>query len=241
MLTAKYHEVTRVKRSGSVKRILKRQGLKAIRAWLDAKPERLEELRRSIDSRDTKTLVDLLGRVPTTEYVRELLQRAGDQEWYCEVASLLDVPKVSEGYRSIRVGEFWYRAIDVSPTLLRSSQPKLHQLEALRLKIDGVVNLRDESNQSEELCRDLDLEYFPIPVIDHEVPSHEQMEQFLHLTDRFKLLVHCFAGRGRTGLFVACYRVGRQGLDAAQALALTEKEVPGMRANQVEWVRNFTT
>ena len=225
-------------------RILKKQGMKQLRAWLDAEPARLEKLAHLLERGALEEVLSFLRQAPASSYRRTLERRIRELDSSgstCleEMAELLDHPATSEAYRSIRAGPFWYRALRVSPTLLRSSHPKRRGREVWGERIEGVVNLRAEAELSRELCESLGLEYFHIPVVDHEVPQVQQMQEFLTLAQDRRLLVHCFAGRGRTGLFVACYRIAVQGLSSAEALSLTEKEVPGLKPLQREWVEAF--
>jgi len=131
---------------------------------------------------------------------------------------------------------FPHRRVD--EWLLRSPQPKgdaLNQLTGLQ----RVVNLRQECQDSELLCRHLGLDYVWIPVPDMGVPEPEQIQEFLELFSRPRLtLVHCYAGQGRTGLFVACYRIFR-GMEVEAAIGCTDREVNsrGMRPSQRDWVR----
>lgn len=136
--------------------------------------------------------------------------------------------------------ELHYRALQVSPHLWRSCQPRLEHLQGFE-GLDGVLNLRAESEISRDLCSQLGLAYHHLPVVDDQAPTSGQVQRFLDLTRTGRWLVHCMAGRGRTGTFVACYRIA-QGLTVAEALRLTESEVQPINAVQrtfVEaWGRN---
>ncbi|MCE7869404.1 hypothetical protein DYH09_03395 [bacterium CPR1] len=128
----------------------------------------------------------------------------------------------------------------VDDWLYRSPQPSLADLTALReqgLKL--VVNLRQESEQSAEHCRELSLDYHFLSVPDQCVPQVGQVLDFLRQVQaRGPALVHCWAGQGRTGVFVACYRLAR-GIELEEAVALSDREAVtrGMREHQREWVR----
>ncbi|MEW6283811.1 MAG: dual specificity protein phosphatase family protein [Candidatus Eremiobacterota bacterium] len=134
----------------------------------------------------------------------------------------------------------------MAPHLVRGPQPNLTDLEMLRERgLGGVVNLRDESEQSRAYCLELGLEYHYIPVPDWTAPRIEQVEEFLRLmaeTPRTPLLVHCLGGIGRTGVMVSCWRIQR-GIPARQAVDLSHREVPWMSMNHeqlrflLEWER----
>lgn len=139
-----------------------------------------------------------------------------------------------------RAGDVFVPLVRVDEHLWRGPQPtaeSLRQMTGLR----AVVNLRRECSSSHGLAAEAGLHYLDIPVQDMSVPRFEQVVEFL---DHFRAegpapaLVHCFAGQGRTGLFVACYRIWR-GMDVEQAIALTDQETGrrGMRPSQRAWVR----
>ncbi len=134
----------------------------------------------------------------------------------------------------------------VSEQLLRSAQPDFEDL--LRLKgmgLRGLVNLREEAIESEFFARQCGLSYLHIPVVDWNLPSDQQVRQFLEFVfdkEHHPTLVHCAAGVGRTGTFVACYRIA-QGMDAREALRISNSESPlsGVAMNELQqnFVRQF--
>jgi protein-tyrosine phosphatase len=136
--------------------------------------------------------------------------------------------------------------LQVSAALYRSPQPDFEDL--LRLKshgISAVVNLREEAVESEFFARQAGLKYLHLAVVDWSLPSLEQVNEFLDFLESEQhrpALVHCAAGVGRTGLFVACYRI-RQGLEVEAAIKLSngESPLPGvtMNAAQQDFVRKF--
>lgn len=144
-------------------------------------------------------------------------------------------PEFVEAWQRRQRYQFTPRPLKVDRWLYRFRQPKAESLEGMQ----RVVNLRQESELSQELCQPLGLEYHWLPVPDMQTPHLDQVLTFLGLFVQPQVtLVHCFAGQGRTGLFVACYRIWR-GLAVEQAIALTDREIGsrGMREHQREWVR----
>lgn len=139
-----------------------------------------------------------------------------------------------------------FPVLRVSDQLLRSPQPDFEDL--IRLKAEGlrgVVNLRDEATESAFFAKQAGLSYLHLPVVDWDLPSLEQVEQFfqfLESSDNAPALVHCAMGVGRTGTFVGCYRV-RAGMGAQEAVELTnlESPLPGvtMNSEQMLFVTNF--
>lgn len=140
----------------------------------------------------------------------------------------------------------FFPVLQVSEHLYRSPQPDFEDL--LRMKEQGlraVVNLRKEAVESEFFARQCGMVYLHLGVVDWKLPSVEQVETFIDfLSDPANrpALVHCAAGVGRTGTFVACYRVS-QGMPLEQALRLSNGESPlaGMTMNaiQQDFVKNF--
>lgn len=130
--------------------------------------------------------------------------------------------------------------IQVDANLLRSPQPRLSGLNYLKehYGLTGVINLREESQESQGLCEQAGLNYTWIAVEDEQTPQLSQVHQFLEASKSGISLVHCFAGQGRTGLFVAAYRAS-QGMPLEEAIALTDAEIfsRGMREGQRRWLR----
>lgn len=149
-----------------------------------------------------------------------------------------DVQQHSAKYRS-RASH-----VQVDAGLFRSPQPRLTALEHLKSQhgLTGVVNLREESQDSQALCAQAGLDYHWIPVEDMQVPRVEQVQEFLERVTSGVTLVHCWAGQGRTGLFVACYRIAR-GWEVTAAIEGTDQEIysRGMREGQREWVRHWAS
>lgn len=134
--------------------------------------------------------------------------------------------------------------LQVSEKLFRSPQPDFEDFLAFRGRgIKAVVNLREEATESAFFAKQAKLEYKYLPVVDWQLPSDEQVLEFLEFIESAgPALVHCAAGIGRTGTFVACYRV-QQGAEVETALELTNQETPleGVTMNeiQMDFVRGF--
>jgi protein tyrosine phosphatase (PTP) superfamily phosphohydrolase (DUF442 family) len=221
-----------------VEPILRRQGRKIARAWFDAEFGRLESFRNSLETADSDGVIFALERMGKSVYLERL--RKTPERWSEELEAILSLPPTSAAFLEVRKSELHYRAKRISPGLYRSCQPHLEHLQQLAqgISLTQVINLREESQVSREHCEKAGLDYHFIPVVDHGVPTVEQVEEFLQLLQTGVSLIHCLAGRGRTGIFVACYRI-RSGMEPVEALAVTEREVRPIRPHQQEWVLAF--
>ncbi len=76
----------------------------------------------------------------------------------------------------------------------------------------GVVVSLTETALNTDILAEFDIEYHHIPVDDFRAPDAEQIERFVSVVAAAReagrrTLVHCFAGRGRSGTMAACYLV----------------------------------
>lgn len=115
----------------------------------------------------------------------------------------------------------------VSDTLWRGSRlPNLAAYQALKAKgINCVVNLCAENDMDAILCDSLSIRHERIFIIDNTAPTSAQMLLFLETADNplNRTFVHCEAGKGRTGVAVACYRMAIQGWSFERAVAEAER------------------
>lgn len=112
----------------------------------------------------------------------------------------------------------------VDAKLWRGAAPTAEGYEALAAKgVKVVVDLRAEDSAlaDEEKVRSLGMKLVHIPVRDGQVPSSDQIQQFLDATKTDGLaFVHCGAGVGRTGTMAGAYLVENGHLNGRGAVRL---------------------
>jgi len=131
---------------------------------------------------------------------------------------------------------------EVSSDLVRGSRPRnMADYRALaKMGVRTCINLAAERDIDREASRELSMGNLRIPVIDNTAPTMSQVWQFLRVLrnhDAGRFFVHCEAGRGRTGTFVACYRIS-QGWNVERAIAEARKYGLSMPV-QEEFIRKF--
>ena len=120
--------------------------------------------------------------------------------------------------------------------------PDLHRLK--ERGITAVVSLTSRP-LDQEAVEAAGFRYHHIPVQDFSAPTQEQIDRFVafareEIERDGKVVVHCFAGIGRTGTMLACYLV-REGKTAEEAMREVRRvetaaiEVP----SQEEAVREY--
>ena len=104
-------------------------------------------------------------------------------------------------------------------------------MEYLREEGIGVIISLTETPLSPALIEEFGFGYYQIPIRDFTAPTAGQISKFVRLVEGArksggKCIVHCLAGKGRTGTMVACYLVSR-GKSAQEALAQVRTVRPG--------------
>lgn len=103
----------------------------------------------------------------------------------------------------------------------------------LNLKKEGFSAIISLTRQRipQAVIEEMDFDYLHLPIAEFGVPTLEQIEEFVRfargkIEGGGKVLVHCWAGYGRTGTLVACYLVAK-GMSARQAIRDIRKKTQG--------------
>lgn len=101
----------------------------------------------------------------------------------------------------------------------------------VRNGIKVIISLTEEG-LPKKFLEGLDVEYIHYPLIDHEMPSVEQLIELAEYIDRAvksskSVLIHCAAGLGRTGTILASYLMLKKGYSAINAIEEVRKKRPG--------------
>lgn len=131
----------------------------------------------------------------------------------------------------------------VTPELTRGSRIEdskgYQQLAEQGFK--GVVDLTLEGTNDAKLAPAAGLHTLNVPILDNDAPTTDQMKAFLDFAtapENQPCYVHCEAGKGRTGVAVACYQMAVEGMSVDEALADAKKHglaVP----DQLDFIRQF--
>jgi len=130
----------------------------------------------------------------------------------------------------------------VSESLWRGSRLDCEAIADL--KIQGfklIVNLCAENDNDHKPGALYNIKTIHIPILDNQSPKVHQVLEFLNAVGNpisQPAYVHCQAGKGRTGVMIACYRIVAQKWDVE--VAVEEAKNFGMAMpNQAEFIRNF--
>lgn len=124
-------------------------------------------------------------------------------------------------------------------------KPLREELEELRLEgFTGIVTLT-EFTLAEEALAGFNFAVLHLPIPDFQAPSMQQFDQFVafvdeHLNQGGRVLVHCWAGRGRTGTALAGYFIS-EGLTALESVDLVRQLRPGSieSGDQMQAISNY--
>ena len=108
----------------------------------------------------------------------------------------------------------------------------------------AIVTLT-EFNLPEEILEEFCFDHLHLPIEDFGAPSLRDIDAIVNfinnqLANNGKVLVHCWAGRGRTGTVLACYLV-TQGMTAKEAIEHIRVKRPGSIETgiQINAIKNY--
>ena len=105
----------------------------------------------------------------------------------------------------------------------------------------GIVDLTLEGTNDAKGGKAAGLNTLNVKILDNSAPTQDQMKQFLDFATNPKnspCYVHCEAGKGRTGVASACYRMAVEGWPPEKAIA-EGKKYGCTLPDQVEFLQKF--
>ncbi len=105
----------------------------------------------------------------------------------------------------------------------------------------GIVDLTLEGTNDATLGKQAGLNTCNVKILDNSAPTMAQMKQFLDFATNpanSPCYVHCEAGKGRTGVATACYRMAVEGWPADKAIAEGKKFGLAL-PDQIEFLQQF--
>jgi hypothetical protein len=111
----------------------------------------------------------------------------------------------------------------VSATLTRGSRRDPAELKALADDgYKGVISLTAERSDARAQVEGLGMRYLRLRIVDNTAPTRRQMMRMLEFIQKMgdeRVFVHCEAGKGRTSVAVAVYRMAIEGWTPERAIA----------------------
>jgi atypical dual specificity phosphatase len=118
----------------------------------------------------------------------------------------------------------------IDENVYASGLPKTNDWKGLqKLGIMYVVNLMMEPH-NEKFVNEHGIQVVHVPVKNFTSPSLDQIKfvlDFLEEHKNDKILVHCWAGLGRTGTVLACHLIKTRGMTPLESIEYVRKLRPG--------------
>jgi protein tyrosine/serine phosphatase len=131
----------------------------------------------------------------------------------------------TNGHLAIKIDNFGR----IDDHYFRGAQPKNHDYEDLaRFGIKSVITLTnsDTDPNEEAIVKKSGMKYYQIPMESHTPPTASELAEFLTIVNdpaNQPVYVHCAAGKHRTGIMTAIYRLTKHRWTADQAYKEMQK------------------
>lgn len=118
----------------------------------------------------------------------------------------------------------------VNDQIFRGGEPSLvglQELGAMGVKVD--INLREPGGAADferKEAEKLGMKYIDVPMSAFRAPTNAQVQKVLSLLAQEKsgpVFIHCWRGKDRTGIVIACYRIQHDGWSNTAAFAEARK------------------
>jgi len=107
----------------------------------------------------------------------------------------------------------------------------------------GFIEPNEYRNWEIEWINNTIIKYYGIPVPDYMPPSKENYQQLFHIIDQIhtnvpnpRILIHCYAGKGRSNCGAAAYLMYKHGMNSSKAIELVEQKNP--RSSMNRWQKD---
>jgi predicted protein tyrosine phosphatase len=103
----------------------------------------------------------------------------------------------------------------------------------------GFIEPNEYRSQEIEWINSTIIKYYCVPVPDYMPPSKECYKKLFDIIDKIhadipnaRILIHCYAGKGRSNCGAAAYLMYKHGMNSEQAIALVEQKNPRSHMNR---------
>lgn len=140
---------------------------------------------------------------------------------------------------------FYINKVDVNLSV--SNLPTIENKEIIQ-KFDVIIGFIGENEQGNSETKWINklpqIKYYHVPVTDYTAPSqhdYEKLLKILHNHRHQNILMHCYAGKGRSNCGAVIYLMDYYGMNPEEAIAEVRRRIPrsGMNRWQEESLREF--